>query len=94
MFGQSELNNLVRDLGLAKESGELLSSRLKSKNLLAHSTSFSWYSHCEKAFVPYFELENNLVYCTDPGGLVEKHGICYKHEEWRIFIDSSKRNLN
>ena len=33
------------------------------------------------------------MYCTDPKGLVEKFGICYNHEEWRIFIDSSKRSL-
>ena len=38
-------------------------------------------------------LEYDLVYCTDPKGLVEKSGICYNHEDWRIFIDSSERSL-
>ena len=33
------------------------------------------------------------MYCTDPKGLVENFGICYDHEEWRIFIDSSKGSL-
>ena len=93
VLGQSELNDLVRDLGLAKESTELLGSIIKSKNMLAHGTLFFCYCHREKVFAPYFDQENNLVYCTDPGGLVEKHGICYKHEEWRIFIDSSKGSL-
>ena len=93
VFGQSELNDLVRDLGLAKESAQLLGSRLKSKNLLAHGTLYSWYRHREKVFTPYFDQENDLVYCTNPKGFVEKFGICYSHEEWRIFIDSSKRSL-
>ena len=33
-FSQFELNDLVRDLGLSKESAEVLASRLKEKNLL------------------------------------------------------------
>ncbi|KAJ4425821.1 hypothetical protein ANN_27447 [Periplaneta americana] len=36
-FNQSELNDLVRDLNLAKESAELLSSRLKEKKVLAEA---------------------------------------------------------
>ena len=31
------------------------------------------------------------MHSTDPKGFVEKFDICYNHEEWRIFIDSSKR---
>jgi hypothetical protein len=37
----SELNDLVRDLGLPKDSAEVLGSRLKSKNLLSPGASFS-----------------------------------------------------
>ncbi|XP_044752720.1 uncharacterized protein LOC123312391 [Coccinella septempunctata] len=33
-FNQEELNDLIRDLNLSKESAELLASRLKEKNLL------------------------------------------------------------
>ena len=33
-FNQSELNDLVRDLNLSKESSEILASCLKEKNLL------------------------------------------------------------
>ncbi|CAI5785163.1 Hypothetical predicted protein [Podarcis lilfordi] len=34
-FSQKELNDLVRDLSLSKDSAELLASRLKEKNLLS-----------------------------------------------------------
>jgi hypothetical protein len=40
LFSQRELNDLVRDLGLPKDSAEVLGSRLKSKNLLSPGTSF------------------------------------------------------
>jgi hypothetical protein len=33
LFSQEELNDLVRDLGLPKDSAELLGSRLKSKKI-------------------------------------------------------------
>jgi hypothetical protein len=35
MFTQSELNDLIRELQLTKETSELLSSRLREKNMLA-----------------------------------------------------------
>ena len=50
-FSQSGLNNLVRNLGLPKDSAEVLGSRLKDKNMLAPGTSFSWYRSREKEFV-------------------------------------------
>ncbi|GBL85454.1 hypothetical protein AVEN_34634-1 [Araneus ventricosus] len=40
-FSKSDLNDLVRDLGLSKDGAELLGSRLKNKNLLTAGTSFS-----------------------------------------------------
>ena len=93
VFTQHELNDLVRDLGLSKEAAELLGSRLKAKNLLAPGVVSSWYRHREKDFAPYFAQENDLVYCTDPQGLVGKLGIRYSPDEWSLFIDSSKRSL-
>jgi hypothetical protein len=39
LFSQSELKNVIRDLGLLKEKAELLGSRFKEKNLLAAVTS-------------------------------------------------------
>jgi hypothetical protein len=38
LFTQSELKDVVRDLGLPKEKAELLGSRLKEKNLAAART--------------------------------------------------------
>lgn len=93
IFSQKELNDLVRDLGLSKESAELLGSRLKNKNLLSSGTSFSWYRHREKEFTQFFYKEGNLVYCNDVQGLMNSFEIEYDSSEWRLFIDSSKTSL-
>jgi hypothetical protein len=33
------------------------------------------------------------VFCTNVGGLVNEMGVSYTPDEWRLFIDSSKRSL-
>jgi hypothetical protein len=38
LFTQSEINDVIIDLGLPKEKAEYLGSRLKEKNLLAAGT--------------------------------------------------------
>jgi hypothetical protein len=40
-FIQFELNDLIRELQLTKEKSELLSSRLREKNMLAFGVTFS-----------------------------------------------------
>ena len=90
---QHELDDLVRDLGLSKESAQLLGSRLREKRLLHPETHFAWYRNREKSITPFFAKCDELVYCQDVGGLVESMGKMYVPSEWRLFIDSSKRSL-
>ena len=90
---QHELDDLVRDLGLSKESAQLLGSRLREKHLLHPDTRFAWYRTREKSLTPYFASCDGLVYCQNVKGLVESMGKTYIPSEWRLFIDSSKRSL-
>jgi hypothetical protein len=60
LFTQSELNDVVRDLGLPNEKAELLGSRLKEKNLLAAGTSVYWYRSREQEFTSYFSQTSSL----------------------------------
>ena len=93
-FNQFELNDLVRDLNLLKETSEVLASRLNEKNLLQPGTNITFYCRREKDLLPYFSKENNLVFCNDVGGLLQKMGLAeYNPQEWRLFIDSSVRSL-
>ncbi|GBN76745.1 hypothetical protein AVEN_170244-1, partial [Araneus ventricosus] len=70
LFIQSELNDLVRDLNLSKDSAEVLGSRLKEKKLLAPCRSFSWFRNREQEFNPLFSQAGELVYCNDIPGLI------------------------
>lgn len=93
-FKQSELNDLVRDLGLSKQSAELLASRLNEKHLLDRSAKVSYFRQRDKMFLNFFCEENQFVYCNDIAGLLKQLGITsYNPTEWRLFLDSSKRSL-
>ena len=93
-FNQLQLNNLVRDLYLPKQSAELLASSLQEKNLLHAGTSVIFYRKREKELLKYFTFEDGLVFCNDIHYLVlDLYLREYKPEEWRLFIDSSERSL-
>lgn len=95
-FSQSELNDLVRDLYLSKDLSELLASRLNDKNVLDPDTRITFYRNREEEFLQYFAVDakNSCVYCVNVGGLLAAMGLIgYLPNEWRLFIDSSKRSL-
>ena len=60
--------------------------------MLASGTTFM-YRDRERHPLRYFQRDEELVYCTDVKGLFEAMGCTYNAEEWRLFIDSSKRSL-
>ena len=74
-FRQEELNDLVRDHNLSKAASELLASRLNDKNLLERGTKITYYRTREKNLLPFFSQQNNLLYCHEVRGLLEKNGF-------------------
>jgi hypothetical protein len=78
LFTQSELNYVIRDLGLSKGKAELLGSRLKENNLLATGTSMYWYRSTEREFTSYFSQDGYLVYCCNIPGLMKHSVYCIK----------------
>ncbi|KAI6647100.1 hypothetical protein LOD99_8937 [Oopsacas minuta] len=89
----NDLDDLIRDLNLPKSSSEILASRLKQKNLLLPEANISKYRTREQDLLKFFHLQPSFVYCGNIPGLIEKLGVKYNPEEWRLFIDSSKRSL-
>ena len=88
------MNDLIRDLNLPKQSAEVLASRLQEKHLLKAGTSVSFYRSREEKLRKYFQSNGQLVYCTDVEGLLLAMGLsAYCSNDWRLFIDSSKRSL-
>ena len=92
-FNQLQLNDLVRDLYLPKQSAELLASRLQEKNLLHACTSVIFYRKREEELLKYFTSKDGLVFCNDMHHLLLDLGLREYKPEWRLFIDSSKRRL-
>ena len=87
------MNDLVRDLYLPKQSGELLASRLEEKNLLHTGTSATFYRKREEELLKYFIFKEDLVFCNNIHHLLDLGLSEYKPEDWRLFIDSSMRSL-
>lgn len=90
---QSELNDLVRDLELTKEKGEILISRLKQWKLVAPKVRSSFNRHRDKTFTSFFTDHGTCVACNDVDGLLAAMGLEHNPQDWRLFLDSSKRSL-
>lgn len=73
-FNQNELSDLVRDLSLSKKAAELLASRLNEKNLLDPGTKITLYRKKEQSLLPFFNNEDNLVFCQDVSRFITSNG--------------------
>ena len=93
-FSQGQLNDLVRDFNLSKESSEILASRLGEHSILDSETKITFFRNRDDLLLRFFTMEDNLVYCNNIPGLLAKMGLLdYNSDKWRLFIDSSKRSL-
>lgn len=90
---QSELNDLVRDMGLSKQQSEILASRPKEWKLLAKETKITAFRKRNSTFSTFYNMENSLCACTNIDGLMQELNNVHSPCEWRLFIDSSKYSL-
>ena len=94
MFNQEEFCDLIRDLKLSEESSELLSSRLNDGKFLQQGTKITFYKTRDDKFLRFFEELPDFVFCIDVPSLLLNLGVNeYKQEEWRLFIDISRRSF-
>ena len=90
-FSQTELSDLVRELNLSKESSEVLTSRLKEKNLLESGTPVIYYRNQDAEFSAFFKQSTDLVYCSDPEQVLLLLSVGqYNGSDCLLFIDNSK----
>ena len=75
LFSQTELNDLVRDLGLSKKAAEVLASRLQEKHLLDDSAKVSHFRKRYQSFVTFFSEQKQFVCCHDIPGLLRQFGV-------------------
>ena len=85
---------MVRDLDLSKQAAEILASRLNEKHVLHSSAKVAYFRKSDELFITFLKEEKQLIYCDNVPGLFGQLGILsYNSEEWRLFMDSSKRSL-
>ena len=96
-LSQAIVKNLARDLNLSQRKRESLGSR--PKQYYAVTDDFRVTRHRNRRNFSAFEecfSENHtteIVYCNDSHRLFERIGLIYAPEDWRMFIDSSKKSL-
>ena len=61
-FSQGQLNDLVRDLNLFKESSEILASRLGEHGKLDSKTKITFFCNRYDLLLQFFTMENDFVY--------------------------------
>ena len=84
----------MRDLGLSKELTEILASRLGKHGILNSGTKITFYRDRDDLLICFFTMKDDFVYCNNTQGLLSEMGLPeYNPDEWRLFIDSSKRSL-
>ena len=90
-FSQDQLNDLVRDLNLSKESSEILASLLGEHGILDSETKITFFRNKDDLLLRFFTMEDDFVCCNNIPGLLAKMGLPdYNSDKWRLFIDSSK----
>ena len=68
-------------------------SRLKQWDLLDNRVRITSQKNSRCDFSRFFSLQDELCYCHDVRGLFQAIGIPCNVNDWRLFIDSSSRNL-
>ena len=74
-FCQGQLNDLVRDLDLSKESSEILASRLGKHGILDSGTKLTFYRDRDDSLIRFFTLKDDFVYCNNIQGLLSEMGL-------------------
>lgn len=93
LVNQVYLEHMATKLSLGQNKTMDLARLLKNNNLLAADVTISSQKNRQAEFIPFFETENNLTFCSNIRGLMEALHIDYDVEDWRLFIDASMSGL-
>ena len=74
-FSQGQLNDLVHDLGLSKESSEILASCLGEHGILDSGTKTTFYRNKDDLLIRFFTIEDVFVYCNNIQCLLSEMGL-------------------
>ncbi|CAH0555758.1 unnamed protein product [Brassicogethes aeneus] len=92
---QSEMDYIVARMGASQRNSEWLTSFLKSRKLTQQGVNATSYRKRQADFQTFYTVndENTFAYCHDIPGLINKLGMEYNANDWRLFIDGSVSSL-
>lgn len=92
---QEYFNKMVRKLKLSGRKSDILRKMLKDVNVLSPDVTYFGTRNRHSGLLPFFACseDNTFAYCNNIPGLMVAMNIKYIPDEWRLFIDSSKRSL-
>jgi len=92
---QNEMDYIVAKMGLSQRNAELLTSFLKRRKLTERTVSAVSYRSRQTEFQKFYAVNgtNTFTYCIDIEGVVNKLGMAYAADDWRLFIDGSVSSL-
>jgi hypothetical protein len=85
LISQSELKDLLTDPNISKIQAVRLVFRLQELNFLQQAVKMS-YRKRQQSLSEFFLKNNELFYCNDVEGLLQKLGCTHNPEEWRLFV--------
>ena len=74
-FSQGQLNDLVRDLDLSKESSEILASRLGEHGIPDSGTKITFHCDRNNLLIRFFTMEDDFVYCNNIQDLLSEMSL-------------------
>lgn len=94
-INQERFNMIERQLKLSERQAIILSKHFKSLKILALGVKVLGFRKRQQELLDFFNVneENTFAYCSNIAGLMGFMNIEYKSEDWRLFIDLSKRSL-
>ena len=86
---------ILSEIWISQKRGRTSFILAKGEELLETDNKISYFRTIHEQFLPFFVMDENLVYSTDDeNGLLKRLGIqTYVSEDWRLYVDSSRRSL-
>ena len=78
---QENLHELVRELGLSKADAYTTATLLRKFEVLHPTTKVTFYRTREKECLDYFDVDHDIVHCSDIVGLFKKLDLCNSAEQ-------------
>jgi len=75
LFDESEINHLIHDVHLLKQSSELLASRLQENHMIHPGTNTTFYQFRKHEFFQFFSFSYALLYFHDLESILGVKGL-------------------